>query len=193
MNELNDKDIALSKAIAEERKRAEQELLVKEMQHSAILARTRNRIIRLQEENKELKKRKGQYEKADRQKEPYEALANEGVYRNILQRMKKASVYASFDVKDYASLTLSQKEMQELISTIDRHCPDFSKRLKQLYPKLNINDLQLCRLFLLNLSVLQVAILLGTDYSSIRKRTNRLKEKMGCDELYQCLKSTLFL
>ena len=116
----------------------------------------------------------------------------ETVCLNIRQMMKKADAFSSFDVKDYASLTLSQKEQEELIKAIDRHCPDFSKRLKELYPEVNTNDMQLCRLYLLDLSVLQVAILLGTDYSSIRKRTNRLKEKMGSEELHLQLKSTLF-
>ena len=197
LNELNEKDNAFNKAITEERKKAEYELRTKEMQHSAMLVRTRNRIVQLQEENKKLKDHKRQddtvHESADNRKEPYEALTKEEIYRSIQQRMKKARIYTSFNVKDYASLTLTQKEMEQLITTINRHCPDFSKRLKLLYPKLNVNDLQLCRLFLLNLSVLQVAILLGTDYSSIRKRTNRLKEKIGSDELYWCLKSTLFL
>ena len=111
---------------------------------------------------------------------------------NIRQRLKKADAYASFDVKDYSSLALSSKELSELIQVIDRHCPDFSRRLKKQYPELNSNDIQLCRLYLLNLKVLQVAILLATDYSSVRKRTKRLKEKMGSEELHLQLKSTFF-
>ena len=154
-------------------------------------------MARLQAENKELNER---IEHADMlheerpkiRKTEYIALMNENICIDIRQRLKKAEAYSSFDVKDYASLALSKIEKEELVHAIARHCPEFSKRMKSAYPELSINDLQLCRLYLLDLSVLQVAILLGTDYSSVRKRTNRLKEKTGSEELRRSLKSTLF-
>ena len=165
--------------------------------HAATIGRQKSMMARLQAENKELNER---FEHADMiqeerpkiRKTEYVALMNEDICINIRQRLKKAEAYSSFNVKDYASLALSNKEMNELFHAIDIHCPEFSKRMKRTYPGLSINDLQLCRLYLLDLSVLQVAILLGTDYSSIRKRTNRLKEKTASEELCRNLKSTLF-
>ena len=166
-------------------------------QHSATIGRLKSTMVRLQAENKELNDRIEhadmiQAEKPKIRKTEYVALVNEDICISIRQRLKKAEAYSSFDVKAYASLALSDKEMEELVHAIDQHCPDFSKRMKSAYPGLSANDLQLCRLYLLDLSVLQVAILLGTDYSSIRKRTNRLKEKTGSEELCRNLKSTLF-
>ena len=168
----------------------------KELQHSAILGKAKSTIKHLQETNRMLNEHKGheniEAEQPKAIKEEYDALMREGLCINIKQRLKKADAYTSFDAKDYSSLALSSKELSELIQIVDKHCLDFSRRLKKQYPELNSNDIQLCRLYLLNLKVLQVAILLGTDYSSIRKRTNRLKGKIGSEELYLQLKSTFF-
>ena len=166
-------------------------------QHSATIGRLKSTMARLQAENKELNERIGhedmlQEEIPKIRNTEYVALMNESICINIRQRLKKAEAYSSFDVKDYASLALSNKEMDELFHAIDQHCPEFSKRMKCVYPELSTNDLKLCRLYLLDLSVLQVAILLGTDYSSVRKRTNRLKEKTGGEELFRNLKLSIF-
>lgn len=142
--------------------------------------------------NERLSPKPQMLEEVEKRKENFETLTREGIYRNIVQRLKMAESCSSFDVKDYAPLALTQKEMNELFSAIDRHCPDFSKRLKKMYPELNRGDLQLCRLYLIGLSILQAAILLGTDYSSVRKRTVRLKKKLGSEEIHRCLRSFFF-
>jgi hypothetical protein len=118
--------------------------------------------------------------------EKYEAMIREDVCTGIMEKLRTANTLTSFDVKDYPNLALSSKELSALAQVIYTYCPEFFIRLKMQYPKLNAKDIVLCRLYLLNLKVLQVAILLGTDYSSVRKRTHRLKEKMGCEDL--CLK-----
>ena len=196
IKEIEEKDFAFNMAITMERQKAQNELKAKEIQHSATLGKTRKTIEHLKEEIRVLNDRKKQdaeeTEQLKSSKEEYEALMREGLCVNIRQRLKKADAYTSFDVKDYPNLALSSKELSELVQVIDRHCPDFSRRLKKQYHELNSNDIQLCRLYLLNLKVLQVAILLGTDYSSIRKRTNRLKEKTGSEELHLQLKSFFF-
>ena len=194
--ELEEKEHTFHLAISEERQKAENTLKAREIQHLAALGKTKNSIIQLQEEIKLLNERKEQQGKETTQPkfpmEEYDALMREGLCVNIKQRLKKAEAYTSFDVKDYPAMALSSKELSELIQVIDRHCPDFSRKLKKQYPALNGNDIQLCRFYLLNLKVLQVAILLGTDYSSVRKRTNRLKEKIGSEELHLQLKSEFF-
>ena len=196
IKELEEKELDFNRAIIQERQKAQNDMMAKEIQHSAVLGKTKNTIEHLQEEIKMLNERKEQDPKETvhpkAPKEEYDALLREGLCVNIRQRLKKAEAYTSFDVKDYQSLALSSKELSELIQIIDRHCPDFSRRLKKQYHELNGNDIQLCRFYLLNLKVLQVAILLGTDYSSVRKRTNRLKEKIGSEELHLQLKSFLF-
>ena len=167
------------------------------IQHTATIGKLKRTMLRLQTENKKLNERIEHTDMIQEKNykvriEEYTALLNENICLNIKLRLKKAQAYSSFDVKDYASMALSSKEMGELIQAIDQHCPDFSKKINHAYPNLSIKDLQLCRLFLLDLSVLQVTILLGTDYSSIRKRANRLKQKTGGEELCHNLKTFLF-
>ena len=124
--------------------------------------------------------------------EEYTALMKDGCCINIKQRTNKMEEFSSFDVKSFDALALSDKDIADFFQAIDRHCPNFSKILSDKYPSLKANELKLCRFYLLDLSIIQVAVLLGTDYSSIRKRTYRLKEKMHCEELSQQLKLTLF-
>ena len=122
----------------------------------------------------------------------YEKLLKERICLKIQANCEETKRITSFNVKDFVGLSLSVQEMIEYDKAIKSHCPDFSKTLRFLHPMLNSKDLQLCQFYLLGLSMLQVAVLLGTDYSSIRKRTKRLKEKIGDEDLYQRLKSDLF-
>ena len=160
-------------------------------QQSAKLEEINSKIKRLQEENKELKETLSETEhKAPAQE--YANLMREDICITIGERIEKAKKYSSYYVKDYKALFLSQKECADLFRVIDSYCPDFSRRLIKLYPNLNNNDIKLCRFYLLGLSVLQTAILLGTDYSSIRKRTIRLEEKMGDRNPHSLIKSLFF-
>ena len=95
-------------------------------------------------------------------------MIREDVCTGIMEKLRTANTLTSFDVKDYPNLALSSKELSALAQVIYTYCPEFFIRLKMQYPKLNAKDIVLCRLYLLNLKVLQVAILLGTDYSSVR-------------------------
>ena len=122
----------------------------------------------------------------------YEKLLKERICLKIQANCEETKRITSFNVKDFVGLSLSVQEMIEYDKAIKSHCPDFSKTLRFLHPMLSSKDLQLCQFYLLELSMLQVAVLLGTDYSSIRKRTKRLKEKIGDEDLYQRLKSDLF-
>jgi tetratricopeptide (TPR) repeat protein len=171
------------------------QLKAKEIHFSAVLGKAKKTIERLQEEKKVLieveKASKAKTEQPKIREEEYSALMKEGICINIKQRLKKADELSSFNVKDY-DLALSHKDICNLFLTIDKHCPDFAKRLLDKYPTLKANEIKLCRFYLMDLTIKQVAILLDTDYSSIRKRTHRIKEKIGCEELAQQLRLILF-
>jgi tetratricopeptide (TPR) repeat protein len=167
-------------------------LMTRELKYSAVLEKAKKSIETLQNENHILKKKKSFHDLPKANNGDYNALMKEGICVNIKQRVKQMEKFSSFDVKSYHSLYLTKKELSELYLIIDKYCPNFSERLLDKYPSLNTGDLKLCRLYLLDLSIIQVAVLLDTDYSSIRKRTNRLKEKTGCIELSQQLKSLIF-
>lgn len=144
-------------------------------------------------ENNELKEKSDSESKHDKASaQEYENLLREKICLTIRNRMKKAQKYSSYDIKEYKVFFLSFQERSELIRVIDIYCPGFQRELKKRHPELNRNDILLCRFYLLDLSILQTAILLGTDYSSIRKRTSRLKEKIGDSEIHQYLKSLFF-
>lgn len=173
----------------------ETERTVHQMQQAALSGRLRKSNKQLRETSQQLENYLNSPNVVEDNKtlvSDYDALMREGFCINLKQRMKEVEKFSSFDVKSFKSLALTKREMSDLFQTIDRHCPNFSKTLLDQYPSLNAGDLKLCRLYLFDFSIIQVAVLLGTDYSSIRKRTNRLKEKTCCKELTQHLKSILF-
>ncbi len=173
--------------LAIQKKRQKRWMEKKEIQHS-------KNLERLEQEKRMLSERLQQMdeEKAKVQLAEFEALMNERICVDIKQRLKKAGKLSSFDVKDYPDFALSSKEETQLFQIIDKHCGDFSRKLKRLFPSLSSKDIQLCRYYLLDLTVLQVAILKHIDYSSIRKRSSNLKTKLDCEELHLRLKSSLF-
>ena len=170
----------------------ENELKGEAVQQSAKIKEINTKIKRLQEENKELKEKQSETERCKAPAWEYENLLREEICIIIWKRMEKAKKYSSYYVKDYKALFLSKQECADLYRVIDSYCPDFSKRLNKLFPNLNNNDIKLCHFYLLGLSMLQTAILLGTDYSSIRKRTIRIEEKMGDRNLHPLIKTLFF-
>ena len=170
----------------------ENELKGKAVQQSATIKEINANNKRLQEENKELKEKQSETERCKAPAWEYENLLREEICIIIWKRMEKAKKYSSYYVKDYKALFLSKQECADLYRVIDSYCPDFSKRLNKLFPNLNNNDIKLCHFYLLGLSMLQTAILLGTDYSSIRKRTIRIEEKMGDRNLHPLIKTLFF-
>ena len=182
--------------VAQNRKRQKWLSTQRESLLSATLEKAQETTERLLQENEvlndQLKLKNKEQVLPRKTKKDYSVLVNEPICVNIKQRLNKAKRISSFDVKNYTSLALSSKELCELAEIIEKHCNGFSRQLKGLYPELSVNDLKLCRFYVLDLTVLQVAILLHTDYSSIRKRTNRLKAKLGCEDIHQQMKSFFF-
>jgi DNA-binding CsgD family transcriptional regulator len=78
---------------------------------------------------------------------------------------------------DY-SFTLD-KDWDEFKLYFERVHPDFFGRLKEQYPSLSANELRLCALLKLNLSVKEMASLMGISPESVKMARHRLRKKLG--------------
>jgi DNA-binding CsgD family transcriptional regulator len=78
---------------------------------------------------------------------------------------------------DY-SFTLD-KDWEEFKLYFERVHQDFFGRLKEQYPSLSANELRLCALLKLNLSVKEMASLMGISPESVKMARHRLRKKLG--------------
>ena len=172
--------------------RATEEMLKSEgMLHAAELNDLRDINNQLQNENQKLAKQQESMHAKAKEKE-YEALLNEEICMDLLQRFGKTDILTTIKPEEYAALSITPKEKQALAKAVMRHCPGFDSIIKAKYPTIRIADIDVCRFYLIGLSEQQIAVLLQKDYSTIWKRTKRLKEMMNCVEPRMHLRRLLF-
>lgn len=82
---------------------------------------------------------------------------------------------------DYSELKLSQSQLSQLQVAVEKHFSGFCRLLTSLYPKISRDEMNQCLLCLLNLKDTQIAALLQSDYSTVYKRSVRLKRMFNTD------------
>ena len=172
-------------------KKAEECLIQEEIQHAAELDDLRGVNNRLQKENQKLIKLSQHSPQKAKEKE-YDALMHEAICLDLMQRFDKTDILTTNKPEEYAALAITPKEKQSLAKAVMKHCPDFDSILKTYYPTIKANDLEVCRFFLIGLSETQIAVLLQKDYSTIWRRSRRLKEMMKYVEPKMHLTRLLF-
>ncbi|MEM9051854.1 MAG: tetratricopeptide repeat protein [Bacteroidota bacterium] len=112
-------------------------------------------------------------------------IANQNEKMNtILSLLEKAEGESSANeyIKESKSLIYSQKALESEWDTFKIHFeevhPNFFARLSAQYPSLSTNDLRMCAFIVLNLTPKEISLILNIAPSSIRKRKQRLKEKL---------------
>ena len=150
---------------------------------------------RLQAENEQLARREAEAQHAKPSKAPasaYEALMKEAICLDLLQRFGNTDVITTNKPSYYAKLAISARDKQLLANAVERHCPNFGPLLRTECPDFTRADVELCRFLLIGLSEPETAVLLQKDYSTIWRRTKRLREMMGFVEPKMHFKRLLF-
>ena len=150
---------------------------------------------RLQAENEQLARREAEAQHAKPSKAPasaYEALMKEAICLDLLQRFGNTDVITTNKPSYYAKLAISARDKQLLANAVERHCPNFGPLLKAGCPDFTRADFELCRFLLIGLSEPETAVLLQKDYSTIWRRTKRLREMMGFVEPKMHFRRLLF-
>jgi len=115
-------------------------------------------------------------------------IANQNEKMNtILSLLEKAeentSTASESYIKESKSLIYTQKALENEWDSFKIHFeevhPDFFTRLATEYPSLSTNDLRMCAYIVLDLTPKEISLILNIAPSSIRKRKQRLKEKLN--------------
>ena len=166
-------------------------LKLAQLRHEEELDNLRSINKHLHEDNQKLAE-KHEHNPAKAPQQEYEALLNETICMDLVQRFGRTEILTTNKPETYKDLAITSRENQALAKAIMVHCSDFNSILKLKYPAIKPSDIEVCRFFLIGLSEQQIAVLLQKDYSTIWKRVKRLREIMGFVEPRMHLIQLLF-
>ena len=90
---------------------------------------------------------------------------------------------AKFD--ENPELRLSNAQLSQLEVAVEKHFPGFTQMLTSRYSKIKPVTLYQCYLYLMNLEDAQIAALLHFDYTTIKKRSAKMKQAFGTEKTLQ--------
>lgn len=111
--------------------------------------------------------------------EKMQALLSSPECTNLFSRLSDTSVKVS---SEYPELQLSDDLKDDIILSVDKVFDNFSKRLLRAYSHLNKSDIIYCCLFLIGLDEKHISALMGKDYSTVWRRTQKLQKIFGSSE-----------
>lgn len=82
----------------------------------------------------------------------------------------------------FPELQLSDTQLQALSLAAEKHFSGFEKMLTDMYPKISRSGINQCLLYLLNLEDVQVAALLSCDYTTIKRRSLKIKTAFNTEK-----------
>jgi tetratricopeptide (TPR) repeat protein len=114
-----------------------------------------------------------------------EDFVNEPICQEIIGSLQ--DVYIKRDAKSdaYPELWLDDIQLSKLLAAAERHFHGFSERLTKKDARITSNEINQCLLYLLNLNDVQIAALLQCDYTTIKKRSAKLKNAFGTKKTLQ--------
>ena len=115
----------------------------------------------------------------------YGEFMNEPICQTIVGRLKDQSVKRVAKYRDYPELKLTESELSQLAAAVANHFDGFGELLTALYPKITSNEINQCHLCLLNLPDAQIAALLHNDYSTVKRRSNKLRKAFSTEKTLQ--------
>lgn len=179
------------KALAFQREK--QLLLLKEelyMRSTEALENNQRKIHSLEEELCQLKSDKKQLIiELTQQKELLE-ISSQKIMTVQTERELKENIFKESEIyqlfhKAYhvqPNIKITEKEWQELQTTIEDTYPNFSKTLYSLCPQLSLMDLRICYAIKISLSVTEIANLVNRSKSAITASRIRLYKKLHGEE-----------
>ena len=110
---------------------------------------------------------------------------NENICQEILLLLKGKHVKREAKYQDHPELRLNRTQLSNLEIAVEKHFNGFVGIMTDRYPKISSNEMYQCMLCLLNLKDSQIAALLHSDYSTIKKRSVRIKAAFGTEKALQ--------
>ncbi|MCR5037954.1 MAG: tetratricopeptide repeat protein [Bacteroidales bacterium] len=101
-----------------------------------------------------------------------ETLMEMPICKRVLM-VKNANVKAGVS---YPEMVLSENQMSALVNAVDAVFPKFSVRIIEKYPRLKRSDVVYCCMYILGVSEVQAAALMGKTYQAVWTRSLKLHE-----------------
>ena len=99
----------------------------------------------------------------------------QGTIRLLEKDFHNSSIYIKIHRED--EIQLSSSEWEELHQLIDATYPDFTNRLIKLYPQISIEEIHICNLVKMQLSIKKIAFIMHITSSGVSQCRRRLYRK----------------
>ena len=176
------KHLKLQKEAAE--KQLESERLGHEMQQKALSGKLMrsNEALRLQKEEQQKLLLELQVRQRQKDWSKLDDFMDEDICKEILELLHGKDIKREAKRDDYPELHLDASQLSRLDSAVEKHFSGFRKTLSDVFPKISADEMSQCEFYLLNLEDVQIAHLLSCDYSTVKKRSTKLKKAFGTEK-----------
>ena len=165
------------------RKKKRLETQIKEEQHAhemkqkALSGRLKqsNKALRIQEKRADDLAKKTNIQQRQKDWGCIDNFTKEDICQEILKMVGEKQIKREAKRGDYPELQLNGIQLHKLSVAVEKHFGGFEETLTALYPKINRNAMNQCLLYLLNLEDVHIAALLSIDYSTVKRRSSKLK------------------
>ena len=103
-------------------------------------------------------------------------LMNEDICKEIVALLRGKHIRRDAKSDAYPELHWGITQLSRLDVAIEKNFAGFGKMLTDSFPKITHDEMIQCQLYLLNLEDVQIAALLSCDYSTVKKRSVKLKK-----------------
>jgi tetratricopeptide (TPR) repeat protein/DNA-binding CsgD family transcriptional regulator len=147
------------------------------------LLKTKEELVRLMEEQKQLKEQQFQND-IEHKESQLSAITIQMLEKNeLLDEIKtvlnKKEPTSEKEIKKLVSkYTIQDNNWKDFDNYFESVNKNFYTRLKQKYPEISSNDLKICALIKLNLSIKEMASILNISPDSVKTARHRLRKKL---------------
>ncbi len=106
---------------------------------------------------------------------------SEEICHEIMRLIKSENIKRIAVKESYSHLRLDDSQLLRLREAAEKHFNGLQTKLSLLYPKIKQYETDQCLLYLLDLNDSEISVLLGKDYTTINKRTQKLKKEFKID------------
>jgi tetratricopeptide (TPR) repeat protein len=185
-------------------RKREKQLLEVELSKERRAHQVKQRAIgkRLSESGKALRMQKDENEKLIKELnalkvqtawDSYNDFISEDICQSILAAFKETQPKRGSKYSDHPEIALDDKQLFQLEMAIEKHFCGLVGILAERCPRMSRNDTIQCQLSLLNLTDVQIAALMRNDFSTVKKRSNKLKKAFGTEKTLQMFMKDLVI
>ena len=174
------------------KKQVEDEQYAHEMKQAALAGRLKKSNVLYRETQQKVKKleedagREEDYPSRVIQRERFQAFMQTLIIHEVLDNItrlnedKKMQLKSTVEIREYKSFALSEKQKTMLLKTVETFFPQLFSSLRTCYPSIKRYDLLRCSLSLLQLSNMEINVLLQEPYHTGRRHELNLEKRFGC-------------